>query len=39
MISILKFTNGHNSVKKVDRVKVLIPSTSPNETLYLIKIT
>ena len=35
MISILKFTNGHKSVKKVDRVKVLIPSTSSNDTKYI----
>ena len=39
MISILKFTTGHNSIKNVVRVMVLDLYSSSNDTLYLHKVS
>ena len=39
MISILKFTKGHNSIKNVGRVMVLDLCSSSNDTLYLYKVS
>ena len=38
MISILKFTKGHNSIKNVDRVMVLDLCSSSGDALYLYQI-
>ena len=37
MISILKFTKGHNFIKHVGRVMVLDLCSASNDTLYLYK--
>ena len=39
MISILKFTKGHNSIKNVGRVMVLDLCSSSNDNLYLHKVS
>ena len=39
MISILKFTKGHNFIKNVGRVMVLDRCSSSNDTLYLYKVS
>ena len=39
MISILKFSKGHNSIKNVDRVMVLDLCSSSNDNLYLYKVS
>ena len=39
MISVLKFTKGHYSIKNVGRVMVLNLCSSSNNTLYLYKVS
>ena len=39
MISILKFTKGHYSIKNVGRALVLYVCSSSNDTLYLYKVS
>ena len=39
MISILKLTKGHNSIKNVGRVMILDLCLSSNDTLYLYKVS
>ena len=38
MICILKFTKGHNSIKSVSGVKVLVLCTSSDYALYLYQV-
>ena len=39
MIFMIKFSKGHNSIKNVDGVKVLILCTSSDAALYLYKVS
>ena len=39
MISILSFTKGHNSIKNVDRVTVLVHCILSDDVLYLYQVS
>ena len=39
MIAILKFSKGHNSIKHVDGVMVLVLCTSSDDTIYMYQVS